>query len=190
MEFSYTKNTQHEDLVLKAQQGDEFAFSELCNNYRPLYFKYFIKNIQLNFTSDEWYQQMQIYTYDLHKHYRLDSKRTFGSFLNVGLGYRIVDLQRSFQKKQVVFENEQITIDFDTARAFLDEMNVDGFNDDKIDKNFELRDSLERFIASLSEIEQELFFYLIGYVNEINLDSVTEKKLTLKLKRKLKVFLE
>lgn len=191
MEILYTKNKIHDDLVARVQAGDDAAFVQLCENYRPLYFKYFIKNQNLNYTANEWYQQMQIFTYDLQKKYNLTSERTFGSFLNVGLGYRIIDLQRSLQKKQTVFETAVIVLDANVTQSFV-ENNSQGYgiNGDDVEKSLEINDILESFVISLSEAEQEVFFYLIGQRTEISLEPGMEKKLTIRLKRKLKTFLE
>lgn len=143
MTFKFIKYSEHDKLVIAAQNGDEQAFAQICESYRPLFFKYFGSNRNLNLDNDEWQQQMRIFTFMLYGSYDTQYNRTFGNFLDVGLKYRIIDLQRQQKGKQFSFEKKTVPIDLNmVVQRTTSIPKTDCEIADGLEKRIELSDSL------------------------------------------------
>ncbi|EOL49285.1 sigma-70 family RNA polymerase sigma factor [Enterococcus phoeniculicola] len=161
------------DIIKAAKEGDEDAFAQLFQQYRPIVYhlqkKYYIRD----FDSDDWLQEGQIICYQSLKAFDEKNGATFGSFFKRAMENRI----RSLLRRQHALKRRTAEL----SVSLEEKMEVEGseflvssgFEEPYALENLLIREALGDYESIFSSFEKEVLnAYLLGE----SLEDIAEKK--------------
>ncbi|WP_165964789.1 sigma-70 family RNA polymerase sigma factor [Periweissella cryptocerci] len=183
-------------LVIALQhEHDELGFVELCNRFKPLFYRLHKKFYNLNFTVDELQQEMRLGLFDcLQKFKAVGYRQTFGAYLKRMLQHRLLDHWRHQQTQKAIFYRENCELlDAEHDHEYL-QKRVFYSNLYQADNLLELRETLTEFGYCLnSELERTAYHDILSGRESANNDQKTLMQMSrarTRVRKKLEQYLK
>lgn len=194
--INYEEKTVAQLVMAFQNERDELAFNELCVKFQPLIVKEWKKFSNLQFSLEEWQQEMRIIMYESIIKYQGEMFNvTFGSYFKRAITFRMTDEWRRRQTKRQQFIKEMKSLERHTnlTTLKLEDVIIDKYNQN-LDQLIVLQNNLVTFKSTLSgKLEKIALEQVLGIkhndLNRISDDKALNRARTRVIK-KLEAFLD
>ncbi|MBM7544611.1 hypothetical protein [Periweissella beninensis] len=150
--INYEEKTVAQLVVIFQREQEDLAFNELCIKFRPLIVKQWKQFGNLQFSLEEWQQEMRVIMFESIMKYQGDMFNvTFGSFYKRAIRFRVTDEWRRRQTKRQRFRKDMQSLEASTnlTNLKLADVLVDNYNQ-KVDELIVLENGIEEFKSTIT----------------------------------------